>query len=155
MFVCIFYVVWIWFWILYRIVYTAVVTNPPHLFSLILALMLRSDYFFVCSHHFQQTGRQPGMVAYPARVLVRAWELVSRIRFGCHVPRQPAHSSHPGWIWCLRTGLYSPFPLQFPLELSCAIGLVSSLSGQAIALPMAFTTENRHKAVVLKVARLT
>ena len=40
----------------------------------------------------------------------------------------------------------SRFPLRFPLEPSCAIGLVPSLSGHAIALPMAFTTENRHRA---------
>ena len=40
----------------------------------------------------------------------------------------------------------SHFPLRFPLEPSCAIGLVPSLSGHAIALPMAFTTETRHRA---------
>ena len=39
----------------------------------------------------------------------------------------------------------SRFPLRFPLEPPCAIGLVPSLSGHATALPMAFTTENRHK----------
>ena len=36
----------------------------------------------------------------------------------------------------------SRFPLHFLLEPLCAIGLVSSSSGHAIALPMAFTTEN-------------
>ena len=40
----------------------------------------------------------------------------------------------------------SRFPLLFPLEPPCAIGLVPSLSGHSIALPMAFTTENRHRA---------
>ena len=34
----------------------------------------------------------------------------------------------------------------FPLEPPCAIGLVPSLSCHAIALPMAFTTEKRHRA---------
>ena len=38
--------------------------------------------------------------------------LVSRVRFGRPVPRQPAHSPHPGWrIWCLLNGLYPPFPV--------------------------------------------
>ena len=40
----------------------------------------------------------------------------------------------------------SRFSLRFPLEPPCAIGLVPSLSGHAIALPMAFTTETRHRA---------
>ena len=38
----------------------------------------------------------------------------------------------------------SRFPLRFPLEPPYGIGLVPSSSGHAIALPMAFTTENRH-----------
>ena len=71
---------------------------------------------------------------------------VSRVRFGSPVTRQPARSPHPGLIWCLLTGLHSPSPLRFPLEPPCAIGLVPSLSGHAIALPMAFTTETRHRA---------
>ena len=41
----------------------------------------------------------------------------------------------------------SRFPLRLTLESSCAIGLVPSLSGHAIALPMAFATENRHRAI--------
>ena len=36
----------------------------------------------------------------------------------------------------------SRLPLWFPLEPSCAIGLVPRLSGLTIALPMTFTTEN-------------
>ena len=40
----------------------------------------------------------------------------------------------------------SSFPLRFQLEPLCAIRLVPSLSGDGIALPMAFTTENRHRA---------
>ena len=39
----------------------------------------------------------------------------------------------------------SRFPLRFPLEPPCAIGLNPSSSGHATALPMAFTTENRHR----------
>ena len=40
----------------------------------------------------------------------------------------------------------SCFPLRFPLEPPCAIGLVPSLSGHAMVLPMASTSENRHRA---------
>ena len=40
----------------------------------------------------------------------------------------------------------SRFPLRFPFEPPCAIGLVPSLSGHVIALPMAFTAENQHRA---------
>ena len=40
----------------------------------------------------------------------------------------------------------SRFPLRFPLEPPCAIGLVPSLSGHAIALQMALATMNRHRA---------
>ena len=41
----------------------------------------------------------------------------------------------------------SHVPLRFLLEPLCAIGLiVPSLSGHAIALPMAFTTENRQRS---------
>ena len=68
--------------------------------------------------------------------------LVSRVRFGRPIPRQPAHSSHPGWIWCFLTGLHFPFPLRFSLEPSYTIGLVPSLSSHAFTLTMAFTTKN-------------
>ena len=61
------------------------------------------------------------MVAYPARVQMSREnessppsapeKLVSRDRFGRHVPRKPAYSPHlaiiVGWIWCLFTG-FSP-----------------------------------------------
>ena len=44
--------------------------------------------------------------------------------------------------------LHFPFPLRLPLEPSYAIGLVPSLSGHAIALPMAFTTTvTQHRAI--------
>ena len=69
-----------------------------------------------------------------------------RVWFGRPVPRQPARSQHPGWIWCLLTGLHFPFPLRFPLEPPCSIRLVPSLSDHAIASPMTFTTENQHRA---------
>ena len=59
--------------------------------------------YYVCGHH----RYQPGMVANPARsqlnrengffpVPFAAESLVSRVRFGCPVPRQPAHSPRPG-----------------------------------------------------------
>ena len=34
-----------------------------------------------------------------------------RFRLDRPVPHQPAHSPHPDWIWCLLTGLNSPFLL--------------------------------------------
>jgi len=54
--------------------------------------------------------------------------LVTRVRFGRHFLRQPAYA-------------HFPFPRRFPLEPLCAIGLLPSLSGNAIALPMTFITE--------------
>ena len=54
---------------------------------------------------------RPGVVANPAHQLKRGkWyvlpvpvcaseNLVSQDGFGCSVPRRPAHSPHPGWIW--------------------------------------------------------
>ena len=50
-------------------------------------------------------------------------------------------------MWCLLSGLHSPFPLSSSASIrTCAIGLVPSLSRHAVALPMTFTTENRHRA---------
>ena len=67
---------------------------------------------------------------------------VLRVRFGRTVPHTQAESGA-----YLRDSTSPPsFPLRFPLEPPCANGLVPSLSGHAIPLPMAFTTENRHKA---------
>ena len=114
----------------------------------------------VCDHHFQQTGHQPGMVDNPAcgqlnrehgivPVAVRVWEfdLASWVR-----PSRPASArsfSTPkaeyGAYLRYSTSPYS-FSLRFSLESPCTIGLVPSLSGQAIALSMAFITENQHSA---------
>ena len=47
--------------------------------------------------------------------------LVSRVGFCRPVWRQPAYSPHPGWIWCLRTGLTSPFPLSATVSIRTAM----------------------------------
>ena len=113
----------------------------------------------VCGHHLQQTGHQlAGMVADPAcgqlnretgnfpspRSRLRVWsrELGSAVpsRVSPLVLHTQVESDAN-----LRDSTSPCFPLRFPLEPSYAIGLVPSLSGHAIALPMAFTTENRHR----------
>ena len=55
--------------------------------------------------------------------------LVARDGFSRPVPRQPAHSSHPGSVWCLLTGSFpsSRFHRPRPSIPSIAIGSVSSL----------------------------
>ena len=111
-----------------------------------------------CGHHFQQTEHQPGIVANPAcGQLNRETEFslsLSRLR----VWSRELDSAVPSRVSPLilhtqaKSGAYLPdstspsrFPLRFPLEPSCAIGLVPRLPGHAFALPMAFTTENRHR----------
>ena len=61
--------------------------------------------------------------------------LVGRDGFGRPVLRQPAHSPHSGWIWCLLTG-FLPISAAASIYLfkpPYAIGSVPSLSGQTIA----------------------
>ena len=47
--------------------------------------------------------------------------LVSRVRFGRPLPRQPARSPHPGWIWWLH----------FPFPLSATVSIRTSLRHRA------------------------
>ena len=75
------------------------------------------SWSFLYGQHIQQTMDQPGMVVnlahgqlnrktcfFPChRSRLRIWS-PSRDRFGCPVPRQPAHSPLSGRIWCLLTG---------------------------------------------------
>ena len=61
--------------------------------------------------------------------------LISWDRFSSPVPRQPAHSPHSGWIWCLLTGFLpiSAAASTYVFKSPYAIGSVPSLSGHAIA----------------------
>ena len=118
------------------------------------ALIISSAVLYqcVCGHHFQQTGHQPGMVTNPAceqgksfpwpRSRLRVW---SR-ELGSAVPSRVSllilHTKAESGAYLRDSTSPSRFPLRFPPEPPCAIGLVPSLSGHAIALPMAFTTEN-------------
>ena len=69
-----------------------------------------------------------GMVANLSVVSCFAPEnFASRDRFGCTVPRQPAHSPHAGGIWCLPTTKASSSPVNRHRD------SVPSLPGQAIA----------------------
>jgi len=93
----------------------------------------------VCGHYFQQTGHQPGMVANSARGQLNRRNnffllspfapesLVSRVRLGLLILHTQAESG--AYVWD-----FTPpprFPLRLPLEPSCAIGIVPSLSGDA------------------------
>ena len=113
----------------------------------------------VCGHHFQQTGHRPGMVANPARgQLNRKKSSFPCPRSRLRVWSRELSSAVPSRVSPLilhyraECGAYirdsTPpfrFPLLFPLEPPCATGIVPSLSDHTITLPMAFTTENRHR----------
>ena len=113
----------------------------------------------VCCHHFQQTGHQLGMFANHApgqlqqgkrnfpcpRSRLRVWSRDSYSAVPSRISLLILHTQAESSVYLRYSTPPSRFPLRFPFELSCAIGLVPSLLGHAIALPMAFTTENQHR----------
>ena len=95
-----------------------------------------------------------GLVSNPARgqlnrvdeyfTLFTPGYLVSQNRFGGPVPRQLAHSPHPGCIWCLLTAIRSFLPLSATTSIHTAshpqisaefIGIIR------ICVPMTFIAE--------------
>ena len=92
-------------------------------------------------------GHQPGMVANRAcdqspqegKMGLSPFvpeDLISRDRSGRPVPRKPAHSRHPGWIWCLLMGFFPSlcFPRWRPSIPPTAIGSVPTAFCQVTEL---------------------
>ena len=103
---------------------------------------------FVWSSFSEDWASTRGALVNPARGQLSPYaneNFVSRVRFGRPVPCQPAHSPHPDLV-AFTYGHPLPLPTTVSIRPSCAIGLVSNLSGHTIVLPMAFTTENRYRA---------
>ena len=115
----------------------------------------------VCGHHFQETGHHQGMVANSAcgqlnrenrsytcpRSRLRVWSRELCSTAPSRVILLLLHTQAESGAYLRDSTSHSRFPLRFLLEPPCTIGLVPSLWGHAIALPMAFTTENRHRVI--------
>ena len=95
----------------------------------------------------QLNNRENGIFPVPVRLRLRVWSSELSSAVPSRVSLLILHTQAEVSGAYLRDSTSpSRFPLRFQLEPPYAIGLVPSLSGHAIALPMAFTTENRHRA---------
>ena len=94
-------------------------------------------------YQFCSSSAEQGKWNFPCpRSRLRVWSRELGLAVPSRVSLLILHTQAESGAYLRDSTPSSRLPLRFPLEPSCSIKIVPSLSGHTIALPMAFTTEN-------------